>query len=261
MASSASPLPSPWRSRALAAGIHLGGSALVAGLAAALVFMVWYPQPFTALAGGRGLFGLITAVDVVMGPVITFAIFDRRKPPSELKRDLAIVVALQLAALAYGLQVMHAARPVALALEGPRFRMVSANAVLEHELPEAPPALRQLSRSGPVLLNTEPPRDSAEAMGAIEMALAGADLGVRPRFWRAWDDTARRRARQAGQPVAELRRRHATQAARLDEALAATGRPPDRLLYLPIVSRFADGVALIDADTGDVVGYAPFNGF
>jgi len=255
------PHPSPWRGRALAALVHLGGSLLVAGLAATLVFIVWYPAPFTALAGGMGLFTLITAVDVVMGPVITFAIFDRRKPMRELQRDLAIVVLLQLAALGYGLYVMHAARPVALALEGPRFRMVSANAVLVQELPQAPPALRSLSHSGPVVLRTEPPRDSAEAMSAIEMALSGADLGVRPRYWRTWDDEARLRTRQLGQPVAELRRRYANEANRLDQAFAATGRPPARLLFLPIISRFADGVALVDADTGDVVGVAPFNGF
>ena len=44
---------------------------------------------------------LVVSCDLVLGPLITFTIFDKRKPWPELRRDLAIVVALQLAALGY----------------------------------------------------------------------------------------------------------------------------------------------------------------
>src|SRR5262245_31520502 len=66
-------------SRLRAAGIHLGLSALVASLAAALVLGVWYPMPHREVSGGRDLFVLVVSVDLVLGPLITFAIFDRHK--------------------------------------------------------------------------------------------------------------------------------------------------------------------------------------
>ena len=86
--------PSPvrgfaWAERLKAAGIHLGLSLVVALLAAGLVFGLWYPMPFREISGGRELFLLIVAVDVVIGPVITLAVFDRRKRWRELRRDLA----------------------------------------------------------------------------------------------------------------------------------------------------------------------------
>ena len=67
------------RPRAYAAGIHLLISAAIAGLAAILVFVVWYPGPFRNMAGGRDLFLLVTSVDVVLGPLLTFAVFNRAK--------------------------------------------------------------------------------------------------------------------------------------------------------------------------------------
>ena len=72
-------------------------------LAAALVFGLWYPYPYREISGGRELFFIIVAVDVVMGPLLTFAVFNRKKPLKELKRDLGVIVLLQLAALGYGL--------------------------------------------------------------------------------------------------------------------------------------------------------------
>jgi len=248
-----------WRTRLRAALYHLVGSLVVAGLAAALVFMVWYPWPYTALAGGLGLFVLVTGVDIVLGPVITFSVFDRRKGWPELRRDLAIVVVLQLAALGFGLYTMYVARPVALALEGTRFRVATANAVLADELPQAPAALQRLSLTGPLVLRTEAPTDSGELLESIDKAMQGADLGLRPKYWRPWDDVARTHVRQIAQPLAGLRARYAARSGELDVAVSRTGRSEAQLRYLPVVSRFADWIVLVDAASGDVVGFAPFN--
>lgn len=248
-----------WRTRLRAALYHFSGSVLVAGLAAALVFLVWYPWPYTALAGGLGLFVLVTTVDIVMGPVITFSIFDRRKGWPELRRDLAIVVLLQLAALGFGLYTMYVARPVALAWEQTRFRVATANAVQVDELPQAVPAFRRLPLTGPVLVRTEVPTDGGDVMESIDKALQGVDLGLRPKFWRPWDDIARTQVREVARPLTGLRQRYPARAAEFDAAVARTGRPEAQLRYAPVLSRFADWIVLIDAATGDVVGYAPFN--
>jgi hypothetical protein len=248
-----------WRGKA--AGLHLAGSGLVAALAAALVFLLWYPGAFALMAGGVGLFALLVSVDVVMGPLITFAVFDRRKPRAELRRDLVIVIALQLAALGYGLYVMHAARPVVLALESNRFRVVPANDVLVEELPAAVPAFQSLPLWGPVTVRTVAPSDPSAQFDAITRALAGADLGHRPQYWRPWDEAAREQTRAAARPLAEIRQRYADRAGELDAAIGRTGRAEQALRYLPVLTRYSDWIALIDAASGDVVGFAPFNAY
>lgn len=251
-----------WRVRCKAAAIHLTGSACVAALAACLVFVLWFPPPYTAMAGGTGLFLLIIGVDIVMGPIITFAIFDRRRKPwTELRRDLAIVVVLQLAALGYGLDVMHTVRPVVLALENARFRVVTAQDVLLDELPKAQAALQQLSHTGPVTLNTALPTTADEQFDSVTQALAGHDIGTRPKFWRAWDDSARDRVKSTAKPVESLRKHYPKRATELDLAVQRTGRTEAQLRYIPVLARYGDWVAFIEAASGDIVGFAPFDGF
>lgn len=252
---------SSWYFRARAAGYHLLGSTAIAAIAAALVFVLWYPWPYAVLAGGTGLFVLITGVDIVMGPLITLVVFDQRKARTELRRDLAFVIALQLAALGYGLYVMHTVRPLALAFEVTRLRVVTANDVVLEELPQAPPELQTLWHNGPRILNTAPPTSADEQYDAIQQALAGSDLGTRPKYWRPWGDTARTALKAAAKPLAGMRQRYAAREAELDAAIARTGRAESALGYVPIVARHADWIALVDAKTGDIVGFAPFNAY
>jgi hypothetical protein len=170
------------RPRVWAAGCHLLISTVVAGLAAALVFGLWYPGPFRFLAGGRDLFLLVTSVDVVLGPVLTFAVFNRAKPLRELHRDLAIIGLLQLAGLAYGLNTVYAARPVAMVFEVDRLRLVTAVDVALEELPKALPQYRELPVTGPWLLGARAPKDVEEHNDALFKGVAGSDISSRPGF-------------------------------------------------------------------------------
>lgn len=248
------------RSRARAAGIHLGLSALVATLAASVVLGIWYPYPFRSISGGRDLFLLIVAVDVVIGPLITFAVFDRRKPRAELRRDLGVVALLQVAALVYGLHTVFIARPVVLALEGERrIRVVRAIDLDPNTLPLAPPELRSLSWGGPRVVATRRPT-AEESFEAIQLATQGLDLGLRPGFWLPAPEAAAVFARSA-RSIEELRARHPARAAELDASVGATGLPAIRLGYLPVLARRSDWVALVDTSNGAIVGYAPVDGF
>ncbi len=250
--------PFDLRSRLLAAGVHLALSAGVAGLAALLVFGLWYPMPYREISGGRELFFIVVAVDVVLGPLITFAVFDRRKRRSELVRDLAVVCALQLAGLAYGLHTVFIARPVVLSLEVNRLRVVRAIDLTEAELAKGPSEWRELPWSGVVLLATRPPRGD-EKLEAIDLGLQGQDVGMRPEFWLPSDQTAALML-QGAKPLQELLRRYPDRAVEIGRIAAATGVAAEQLRFLPLLARSTDWVALIDGD-GKVVGHAPVDGF
>ena len=241
--------------------IHLGGSTAVAALAAALVFTLWYPWPYLIVSGGTELFALVVAVDVALGPLVTFAIFDRRKAFTVLRRDLGVVVLLQLAALGYGLHTTFIARPVVLALEGNRFRAVTALAVVESELPNAPPTLQTLSLNGPRAVRAVIPTEGDEKFDAIQLGLAGIDVGMRPKFWRVWDDTGRREALAGAKPLADLLKHQPSRRADVDAALARTEQSVEAMVYLPLLARRTDWVVLLDARSGEIAGFAPLDGF
>ena len=244
--------------RARAAGIHLLISAAVAVLAALLVFGLWYPGPYRLLAGGRDLFLLVTSVDVIMGPLLTFAVFNLAKPKRELQRDLAIIGALQLAALFYGLVTVYQARPIAMVFEVDRLRLVTASSVSLEDLPNAAPEYRTLSLTGPQLLGTRRPKEGDERNDALFKGVAGLDIGSRPLFWQPYE-LSRVDVIAKAQPVAALRARYPAQAAAIDKEVGAMKLELSTARFLPVVAR-GDWVAVID-QTGDVVGYLPFDGF
>lgn len=246
------------RERFRAAGWHLLGSLLVAALAAALVFGLWYPGAFRGLAGGRSLFLLIVTVDVVLGPMLTFAIFDLRKGWPHLRRDLAAIVALQVGALAYGLHTVYVARPVALTFERDRFRVVTASDVLADELPKALPDYRSLPLTGPWTLSTRAAQPGEEKNDALFMALKGFDTSQRPGFWQPYDD-ARSDAVAAARPLKALLQRHSDRGADLQAQVHDAGLALDHARFLPVIAR-GNWVAVLNPQ-GDIVTFLEADGF
>lgn len=243
-----------------ASGIHLSISLIVAALAALLVFGLWYPYPYREMSGGRELFLIMVAVDVILGPLITLAVFNRAKPLSELKRDFAMVVLLQLAALGYGMWTVFVARPVHMVFEYDRFRVVHAVDVPVELLNRTPPGIDALPVTGPTLLSLRPFRDANEKMEATMAALEGLSLSARPDLWQPYA-AAKTEIWQSAKPVSELKARFASQAAAIDAAIASTGRPAEALAYMPLVGRKSFWTVLLDPVTAEVVGFIPIDSF
>lgn len=245
--------------RAKAAGLHLLVSLAVALGAAVLVFGLWYPWPYRVLSGGRNLFVLLTSVDMVLGPLLTFAVFDPvKKGWRQLRTDLAVIVALQLAALAYGLYTVYQVRPVALVFEQDRFRVITATDIYRPELPRAPEAYRRLPLTGPWILGTRKARDTSERNEALFMGIGGIDIGQRPSFWQPYA-LSRQDALAKARPVELLLKQYPAARGSIDATVSKLNLSIDALTFLPVSAR-QQWIALLDK-SGDVVGFAPFDGF
>jgi hypothetical protein len=241
------------RARVRAALVHLGASVTLGVVLAYVVFVLWFPGAFLQMCGGAELFRLVLAVDVILGPMVTTVVFNPRKPRAELARDMTVVVTLQLAALGYGLHAVSLSRPVAVALELDRFRIVSAVDVRSEELPSAPPAFRHLSWRGPIVVSTSPGEGTAQRNEDLDLALRGFDLGTRPTRWHPWDAEARRQALARARPLDTLvRGREAleVQASALQRQAGGSA-----LACLPAITFRGDWVVVLRADTGNIVGY------
>lgn len=249
-----------WKVRLRASTIHLGLSLLVAAMAATLVFLVWYPYPYREISGGRELFQLVVAVDVILGPLITFFIFNRAKPWSELRRDLAVVGVIQLAGLGYGLWTVFIARPVHLVFEYDRFRVVHAVEVPHDLLPRAAPDVRAMPLHGPTLLAARPFANDTEKMEFTFAALQGLDLGARPELWQPYAQ-AHARVLSSAKPVGVLKARFPGRSAEIDGVLSRAGLKADRALWLPMVGRKSFWTAFVDPATAVPVGYMDLDSF
>jgi hypothetical protein len=239
--------------------VHLGVSAVVAAVASLLVFFVWYPSPFSTLAGGTSLFLILVFVDVVMGPALTLVAARPGKGRGELTRDLAIIVALQLVAFVYGMYTMALARPVALVYEVDRLRVIIAADLEPSSLADAPKEFQSLSWTGPQTLAVIKPTEIAELMKSVELGLAGVPLAALPKYWRSYESLADEAWRRS-LPMAPLVARHPAISGQLGRIAANAAVPLAALQYLPVQGRHGVAVAVMVQSQAQILGFLPVDG-
>ena len=119
-------MPPALRFRLRAFGWHLLGSAAVLALVLGALYLGWYRWPGWYLTKALGVAPILAGVDVALGPLVTLLIASPRKPRRALARDIAIIVAVQLAALLYGASTLWQGRPLYYAFSEDRLQIVQA---------------------------------------------------------------------------------------------------------------------------------------
>jgi hypothetical protein len=243
-------------SRHRAATYHLTIGLCVVLAALAAMLYAWYPEPYFHAMGARGLALIMLAVDVTLGPLLTWIVFAPAKPLRLLRLDLAIIVALQLAALAYGIYVFAQARPVYILFVRDRFEITSADDLTPAKLADGPVRFRSVPWwGGPRLAAAVPPLNPAEQLEVMMSGLAGADLKTFPKYYVPYEAQADE-VKRKGRPLAVLRARYPEASGVLARAIERTGLPEARLLFLPLRGKKQDVSVLVDASTGRIAGFA-----
>jgi hypothetical protein len=242
-----------WREKLIAAGVHFGVTLVLAGIAAALIFLVWFPDPYQTMIGGTELFLLIVGSDLALGPLMSLVIYDSRKSRRELLTDYTIVGAIQIAALVYGVIVMSGTRPVYAVFNTDRYEIVTARDIDDQELAAATdPQYRKLPWTGPKLISVVVP--AADQQDALFESLQGNEEHQRPKFYAPLESRLEAiRARSKTLAALEAKKPGAKPA--IDQAIAASGTPPDRLRWLPVRHRNGFWTVLIDTIDGKPVAW------
>jgi hypothetical protein len=245
-----------WREKFRAVLLHFLATLSMAVVAAALIFLVWYPDPFETMLGGTRFFMLITVCDLVLGPLTSLIIYNSKKTRRALVFDYTVVAIVQLAAFVYGVMSIAHARPVYIAFVKDRFEVVIAEDLADEDLQAAQPPYRTRPKWGPVLIGTQRPTTREEINDLVMSAMEGKDLQNFPRYFVPYDKIADR-VKQASQPMEKLYK-HAPEARPLvaDEKLSV---PEAQLRWLPIRGIRSFWTVLVDANTGKVLAYIPID--
>ena len=99
-----------------ASGIHLGISIFIFFGILYLILFEWYPGVLFEAEGGWNGLKLMAAVDLVLGPSLTFIIFNHTKAKKEIVFDLSLIVVIQISAMIWGGLQVYSERPVALVM-------------------------------------------------------------------------------------------------------------------------------------------------
>ena len=235
-----------YRVAAQAAGIHSLCTMLIACLAAWVVFGVWYAYPYRELSGGRELFLLVVAVDVVCGPLLTFVLFNPKKPRKELWMDLGVVAFIQLAALGYGMWTVWQARPLYLVHEVDRYKVISVPDIKAEELKALPANLKPQLWAGPQTVSIRPPKNAEEYNKVLfEAATGGRDYAERPEFYIPYEGEAALKSLKRAKPLTVFLQKQPDQQEAARKLALEKGVDLKEWFYLPVVAR-QDWVAVLD---------------
>lgn len=243
-------------SRWKAAAIHLSISAAIGLATAALIFGVWFPQPYSHAAGADRLILLLLGVDVVLGPLLTLIVYRHGK--WGMRFDLCVIALLQACAFAYGMSVVLSSRPVFVVGAIDRFVLVPADALDPKDLAEGrEPAFRRLSWTGPHLVNALRPDDRSERSDLLFSGLEGKDIELFPKYYARYPENAAPLLERA-QPLDRLDAKPGARET-IDAWLARHSRERKDIVWLPLVGRDADMAILLDRTDGHVLDALPID--
>lgn len=238
--------------RLQAFSVHIFASITLAGISAVIVFFLWYPSVLADASGVSTIFLLLITVDVVIGPVITFIIFNREK--KELRRDLATVAALQLAALFYGLHAVFIARPAFIVFNANRFDLVYANEISSRNLAKAKsPEFKTIPSFGPKLVAAQLPSDTNAAKEIILSAVSGGDdVQHMPEHYANYSKFIGR-VKPKILPTVELENNNPERKVEIDSMIQKYAEAKINIGFIPLKANAKDLVAILNLETCDLL--------
>jgi hypothetical protein len=244
-------------SRWKAAIIHLSISVAVGLVSAALIFGIWYPQPFGQAAGAVELVRLLLGVDVVMGPLLTLVVFKSEKP--SLRFDLFVIAALQACAFAYGTSIVVRARPAFVVAAIDRFVLVTANDLDATDLAEGrKPEFRSVPWTGPRLVGIEMPADANEKNKLMFSGLAGKDVEKFPKYYVEYSRSSASLL-QFAKPLDALLQKAPQASSIVNAWLRKHHRDAGSIVWIPVSAPRDSLTMLLDGHTGETLDALPID--
>ena len=226
---------------------HLAISVLIALSVLAVVFFVWYPAPFARVLGVSYIMWMMLAIDVVLGPLLTLLVAKQGK--KTLKMDLAVIVLVQLVALAYGLYSIEKARPIAVAYDVNRFEVVQKFMVQTDTL-DHPQLIQPFNQHQSIpFVFVKPAKDAEDFKQRMSDELQhGISASSNPMLYEPLNQKNMAAIVENSRPIADLYQYN--DKAMVDEIKA---RFPTADSYALVVSTNQNICAMIDSKSGEIL--------
>lgn len=240
------------KSRFYAFLTHLLLSGLVATMTVIMVFFVWYPMLLDEATGVTEIFLILLLVDIVIGPVMTFVVYQQGKPG--LKFDLCVIITLQIAALIYGMSTVFAGRPAFIVFNQDRFditRLVEIDTASAKKAEEADNLSAKPGWFRPRWVGAVAPSDRKRAEEILFSAVdGGPDWPQLPELYVPLEQVKQQMLNKA-QPLSTLRQ--------LDKNAALIDVQDGHIKWLPLRGKVKDMVVLIDGNSAEIIEVVDIN--
>lgn len=239
-----------WKQKFQAFAGHVLFSVFLLGLPLYLLTLHFYPGALFWEDGGFEVIKIALAIDLVLGPVLTFCIFKKGK--KGLLLDLAFITVLQFAVFGFGVWTMLDQRPVAYVFGGQFF-----HAVPRHQI-EGTPKAEMNSVLGEVPLPyfyVYLPKDLKQREALAHKAMtAGRPFHVMTELWTSMDEKGREYIADIGFNDQEIQKIKDPQGQAIAKKLLSTvpSAQKDQYVICILQMRYANALVLFNKNTGQI---------
>ncbi|UGQ26616.1 TfpX/TfpZ family type IV pilin accessory protein [Acinetobacter calcoaceticus] len=225
---------------------HLSISMVVASIILICFFLVWYPEPLAKAVGAIHLFIMIIAIDVILGPALSFFVYKEAK--KTLKFDLTVIILIQTVALGYGLYSIAQGRPAWLVYNVDRFELVRNNEIIDTNTQKVQAQYRNPSWFKPKFATVQIAENSEErSKNMFEEVVGGVSLAQRPERYVGLAQ-AKPQIQKRAQNLNELEKYNSKQ--QVKEILK---KYPSADAWVPLKANAIDMVVLMNKSSAQVV--------
>lgn len=242
------------KSKLKATGIHFSLSLAIFAVALYLIVYQWYPSFLFRSDGGWQGIRIMAGVDLVLGPLLTFIIFNPNKSRKALLVDFTFIGVAQIAALAWGFYTVHEERPIALVHWHKSF-----NSITVKSLRAQGKTLHDLTAFGtenPRLIFAKPPEDETAKLNTFITAFTGdlAEYEQYPLFNPLQPNFAAVAAQQV--KVEQLSKTYPEIADALAQLKAERGNDGKDWVYVDFRGKYENRILVFDAQA-NLIGALP----
>lgn len=225
---------------------HLSISFLIALFVVGLVFFIWYPSPLAQAVGVTHIFLMMLAIDVIVGPVLGLLVYKEGK--KTLKFDIAVIIALQVSALCYGVYNIEQGRPAWLVYYVDRFELVRKNDIILDHIDQAQQKFQHVSWTKPQFVAIKSAKNVQQHNNDMFIeVLGGISLAQQPERYIELIQ-AKTQIQQRVLPLKELEQYNSK--VNVKKTLA---KHPKADAWLPLKANAVDMVVLVNRETATII--------
>jgi len=230
--------------------IHLALSFALVSLIIASTIYFWYPSDFLGITNYKHIALLIISIDLVLGPVLTFVVFSPKK--KSLKFDLAVIAAMQLSALAYGVHALYETHPLFITYNHKGFNIVQANEVNPNDAKDAQFQISKLTALKLAFAKMpDDPVKQSEIMMGVDLK-GEPDIDKRAAYFEPIENHLGTVLKDSLDVVKLFDEDNLTPSTKA--FLKKHGKNKDQYAYLPLKGTSGDAIIVLDKQTAKLVG-------
>ena len=233
--------------------IHFGISLLIFLSLLYFILFQWYPQPFFSTDGGWQGIRLITFVDLILGPALTFVIFNPEKVRKLLIMDLSIIGICQIVALSWGTWAVHNERPYLLVFSDGGFYPLTYYQVNETGLKKSD--IKNISPAPPpIKIYVDIPTDKQEYFALLTTAAQTKPIHFMGTRYKRFDNNILKQISSRNINMeAYLQGEPEEWRVKYQAFLKTVGNEINNVLFFPLNARYGKHIVAFNKSTMDII--------